>query len=141
MIDILTQHQGSDAEMIQELTQHVAAVRASAGLGDRTQVAKMEATVRANPGKCFDFGADGSATLRTVSAAYPAGRFEVCSLRELRTRVPSNAESQNRRVRLWVLDGVSPATDIGSLQATAGPNTLFQVASQFNCLESPGPYA
>jgi hypothetical protein len=38
------------------------------------------------------------------------------------------------------LDGASPATDIGSLQATAGPGTLFQVASQFNCLESPGPY-
>ena len=32
----------------------------------------------------------------------------------------------------------SPATDIGSLQATAGPSTLFQVASQFNnCLELP----
>jgi hypothetical protein len=42
-------------------------------------------------------------------------------------------------VRLWVLDGASPATDIGSLQATAGPGTLFQVASQFNCLEAPGP--
>jgi hypothetical protein len=44
------------------------------------------------------------------------------------------------QVRLWVLDGASPATDIGSLQATAGPGTLFQVASQFNCLESAGPY-
>jgi len=39
-----------------------------------------------------------------------------------------------------VLDGVSPATDIGALQAVAPPNSLFQVASQFNCLESPGPY-
>ena len=32
------------------------------------------------------------------------------------------------------------ATDIGSLQATAGPGMLFQVASQFNCLEAPGPF-
>ena len=43
-------------------------------------------------------------------------------------------------MRLWGLEGVSPATDIGSLQATTGPGTLFQVASQCNCLESPGPY-
>jgi hypothetical protein len=35
---------------------------------------------------------------------------------------------------------MSPATDIGSLQATAGAGTLFPAASQFNCLESPGPY-
>jgi hypothetical protein len=39
-----------------------------------------------------------------------------------------------------VLDGVSPATDIGALQATAPPGTVFQVASQFNCLESPGAF-
>src|SRR5207244_9763794 len=43
-------------------------------------------------------------------------------------------------VRLWVLDGASPATDVGSLQGTAEEGTLFQVASQFNCLESPGPF-
>src|SRR5262249_24955810 len=44
------------------------------------------------------------------------------------------------QARLWVLDGAGPATDIGSLQATAGERALFQVASQFNCLESPGPF-
>jgi hypothetical protein len=43
-------------------------------------------------------------------------------------------------VRFWVFDGISPLTDIGSLQATSGDNTVFQVASQFNCLESPGRY-
>jgi AhpD family alkylhydroperoxidase len=36
-----------------------------------------------------------------------------------------------------VLDGASPATDIGALQATAPAGSLFQVASQFNCLEAP----
>jgi hypothetical protein len=35
------------------------------------------------------------------------------------------------------LAGDSPATDIGSLQSQAGAGTLFQVASQFNCLEAP----
>src|SRR5581483_7785035 len=44
------------------------------------------------------------------------------------------------RLRLWVLDGAHPATDVGGLQATAPPGSLFQAASQFNCLESPGPY-
>jgi hypothetical protein len=29
---------------------------------------------------------------------------------------------------------------VGGLQATAPPGSLFQAASQFNCLESPGPY-
>jgi hypothetical protein len=37
-----------------------------------------------------------------------------------------------------VLDGPGAATDVGGLQATAPPGTLFQAASQFNCLESPG---
>ena len=43
------------------------------------------------------------------------------------------------RCRLWVLDGEGPATDIGALQATAPEGVLFQVASQFNALESTGP--
>ncbi|HET7501498.1 MAG TPA: hypothetical protein VFK02_10860, partial [Kofleriaceae bacterium] len=44
------------------------------------------------------------------------------------------------RRRLWIFDGASPATDIGALQATAAPGSLFQVASQFNCLEAPGAF-
>ena len=40
-------------------------------------------------------------------------------------------------VRFFVLDGASPVTDIGALQATAPAGSLFQVASQFNCLEAP----
>jgi hypothetical protein len=43
-------------------------------------------------------------------------------------------------LRLWVFTGASPLTDVGALQAMAAPGSLFQVASQFNCLESPGPY-
>ncbi len=44
------------------------------------------------------------------------------------------------RARLWLLDGACPATDIGALQASASEGSLFQVASQYNCLESPGPF-
>ena len=44
------------------------------------------------------------------------------------------------RPRLVVLTGASPLTDIGTLQAHAADGTAFQVASQFNCLESPGPH-
>jgi hypothetical protein len=39
-----------------------------------------------------------------------------------------------------VLLGAAPATDIATLQATAEPGVLFQVASQFNCLEAPGAH-
>jgi hypothetical protein len=43
-------------------------------------------------------------------------------------------------VRFAVVLGADEITDIGALQASAPPRMLFQVASQFNCLESPGPY-
>lgn len=39
-----------------------------------------------------------------------------------------------------MLDGAGQATDVGGLQATAPPGSLFQAASQLNCLGSPGPY-
>jgi predicted Rdx family selenoprotein len=39
-----------------------------------------------------------------------------------------------------LLIGEGSLSDIGSLQAANSNNTLFQVASQFNCLESPGRY-
>jgi len=44
------------------------------------------------------------------------------------------------KARLWLFHGVSPMKDIGALQATSGDGTLFQVASQFNCLEATGPH-
>jgi len=58
---------------------------------------------------------------------------------ELKRRA-ERAATSSARARLWVLDGTHPLTDIGSLQAWAPAGSLFQVASQFNCLESPGPY-
>ena len=97
--------------------------------------------MRTRPERSFVFDAAGAAMVRTADAHVPAGRFETPSIGELRRRAASARRGgTGGRVRLWVLEGVSPATDIGSLQATTGPGTLFQVASQFNCLESPGPY-
>ena len=144
MIELLLTQAGDpglEEHFLQEVSTHVAAVKASAGAADRRQVARIEAAVRANPDASFQFDAAGSGTLRTTDAGIPAGRFETPSLGALRKRVAAaRTGGASGRVRLWVLDGASPATDIGSLQATAGPVTLFQVASQFNCLESPGPY-
>jgi hypothetical protein len=96
-----------------------------------------------DPKRALRFASDGSATLVAAGRRYQAGRFEVLRLCELRARALAARERGHRRtphLRLWVLDGASPATDIGALQATAAPGSLFQVASQFNCLESPGPF-
>jgi hypothetical protein len=143
MIDQLLEQAGDasrEQSLLRDLSVHVATVKASAGAGDPRQVGRIEAQVRADPQAAFRFDATGAATLRTTEASFPAGRFETPSIGMLRRAAAARRSgSTGGRVRLWVLDGASPATDIGSLQATAGPGTLFQVASQFNCLESPGP--
>ena len=144
MIELLLKQAGDpslEQHFLRELSAHVAAVKATAGAGDRRQVGRIEATVRTDPEASFHFDAAGAGTLRTAEASFPAGRFETPSIGDLRKRAAAaRTGGAGGRVRLWVLDGASPATDIGSLQATAGPSTLFQVASQFNCLESPGPH-
>jgi hypothetical protein len=144
MIDRLLEQVGDpsqEKQLLQELLAHVAAVKASAGARDRRQVARIEAEVRAHPETSIHLDTAGNGTLRCTDISIPAGRFETPSIGALRKRAAAGRiGSATGRVRLWVLDGASPATDIGSLQATAGPGTLFQVASQFNCLESPGPY-
>jgi hypothetical protein len=106
-------------------------------------VARTEAEVRADPGKCIRFDTTGLATLTAAGRAYQAGRFETPRLGALRRRAEeakANAGGKAGALRLFVLDGASPATDIGSLQATAPPESLFEVASQFNCLEATGPF-
>jgi hypothetical protein len=98
--------------------------------GDRSQVDHWEAAVEADPLGSFRIDVNGFAWLGELAA----GRFAARSLRDLRaTGNPGN-------LRLWVLNGTHPVTDIGALQASAPPGSLFQVASQFNCLESPGAY-
>ncbi len=143
MLDALVR-QGSDpaahAELLREVRAHVARVEASAGRGDAKQVREAEDDVIAGRGT-FTFDGDGRAVLTAAGMTWCAGRFETVSVATLRQRaLDHKTAGAAGRARLWVLLGRSPATDIGALQATAHDGTLFQVASQFNCLESPGPY-
>jgi len=119
------------------------AVVASRGRGDRDRVARAEADVRADPARCVRFADDGHATVDAAGARHAGGRFEVPALCDLAARALGARVRAGRpaaALRLWIVDGAGPVTDIGALQATAPPRTLFQVASQFNCLESPGAF-
>jgi hypothetical protein len=105
---------------------------------DRNIVAAAEADVRRDPRAAFVFEADGTATLDAAGHRWKAGRFELASIAALKKRAASRAVA-GHRARLFALLGEDVATDIGALQAAARPASLFQVASQFNCLEAPGP--
>src|SRR5438067_229726 len=106
-----------EQHFLQEISAHVAAVKASAAAGDRHQVAVIEAAVRTHPENSFRFDAAGASTLRTDEASFSAGRFETPSIGDLRKRaLAARTSGAGGSVRLWVLDGASPATDIGSLQ-------------------------
>lgn len=137
----------AEKDLRAEVASHVAQVRASAKRGDRGLVRVAESAVRADA-STIAFDPSGSATLTAGGHAWSAGRFEAVSLGELRSRARRKQgdaggglkAGERPRARLWLLDGVSPATDIGALQASASEGSLFQVASQFNCLESPGPF-
>ncbi len=133
---------GRDA-VIAGFDDHLRSTLAARGGGDAAAVARAEAEVAADPPGTIRFDASGTATVTAGGRAYQGGRFEVLPLCELRSRalaMRARAGRPDARRRLWVLDGASPVTDIGALQASAAPGSLFQVASQFNCLESPGAY-
>jgi hypothetical protein len=139
MIDLFLKY-AADPAAGPELDAAMAKLMGTAGQGKADLVEKAELAVRAaKPGEAFSFSADGFATLEVEGHTWHAGRFETPSIAELRERAKSD-KAGNGRLRLWVLDGPGPATDVGGLQATAPPGSLFQAASQFNCLESPGPY-
>jgi len=101
-------------------------------------LAEIEREVSASPESCFSFAESGEATLTAAGRSFAAGRFTTPTLGELRSRVTSRSPGGGRVV-LSVLHGAHALTDIGTLQATAPAGTLFQVASQFNCLEATGP--
>lgn len=129
------------ATVLAAIERQTVQVVAGRGAGRVEEVERVESLVAAAPERAFRFGADGSAALSVGGRRYQAGRFEVLPLCELRARALAGRRwgGEGRR-RLWVLDGSAPITDIGALQACAAPGTLFQVASQFNCLEAPGAY-
>lgn len=146
MLELLDGYDGSAAaqrRILEGLARHQQAVLAARGRGDLRQVAAAEGEVCADPTRCLRFNDSGVATLYAAGRAYQAGRFETPQLGDLRARARAarqRAGDPAARARLFVLDGAGPLTDIGALQAAAPPGSLFQVASQFNCLESPGSY-
>ena len=109
-------------------------LRAAGPAGDRTLVARAEEVVRRDP-SLFRFDPHGVATLSAEGRDYGAGRFACRSLRSLGQSLPS---ASGGRIRLFVMVGGSPITDVGALQGMAPPRSMFQAASQFNCLEAPG---
>lgn len=112
-----------------------AMVLASAKKTDRRIVAEAEQAVCANPGAAFAWAESGHATLSVGARSFAAGRFSTPTLGSLKSAVA--AQKKGGRMRLFVLDGAALMTDIGAMQAFAPPDTLFQVASQLNCLEAP----
>jgi predicted Rdx family selenoprotein len=120
------------------------------GALDREEVhgllTRIEADVRRDVRGAFAWDDEGSAGMaaRLVAGgrSYRAGRFVTRSIRDLESRVRRQTTvtaTAAGRLSFSVLLGEHALTDIGTLQAAAGPGTLFQVASQFNCLEAPGP--
>lgn len=109
----------------------------------------IEAAVRRDVRGAFVFDDDRNARDATGAAArlavggrsYRAGRFATRAIGDLESSVTMarRLDAAAGRISFSVLVGEHPLTDIGMLQAIAGPDTLFQVASQFNCLEAPGP--
>lgn len=126
-----------DSATASELDQAIERLLDSKGKGPWRLVDSAEKYVRSLlPGEAFDFDAEEFATLHFEEHSWKAGRFSTPSIGELKQRATANLNG-NHRTRLWVFTGAHPATDIGGLQATATPGSLFQAASQFNCLESP----
>ncbi|MDP3277134.1 MAG: hypothetical protein Q8Q09_18225 [Deltaproteobacteria bacterium] len=123
-----------------ELQAARARVADSRGKGDRGVVARVERAVSAAPRDTISFDPSGHATVRAGGEEFSGGVFKVRSIASLREAVVARSDAPTNSVRLSVLEGQDAVTDIGALQAMAPTSTLFQAASQFNCLESPGAY-
>ncbi|HVV88093.1 MAG TPA: hypothetical protein VHE35_33865 [Kofleriaceae bacterium] len=146
MLELLDAFEGGGRKaLVAEVERHARAAVDARGKGHVGEVARVEAAVAADPARAITFDADGFATVTVPGARHGGGRFEAATIGTLRARAAdlrarAGGERPAAGRRLWILDGMSPATDIGALQASAAPGSLFQAASQFNCLESPGAY-
>ncbi len=132
MIEALADYDGSDdskASLVQAFSVNPKSHQRRTGV--RSVVREFEEIVANDPAGAFSFDSDGFATL----GSYQAGRFRCRSIGELYGKVPRRTD--NGRLTLWLFEGTGSSTDIGSLQAVAPSGTLFQVASQYNCLEAP----
>ena len=85
----------------------------------------------------FEHSSSGPIKLHFKGQTWQTGLFSTPSLAELESKQTRRSQA---KFRFHIMSGADPLTDIGSLQAFAAPHTLFQMASQFNTLESPGPY-
>lgn len=103
---------------------------------DRTMVERIEAELAKSPQRLVSFDASGRATLTGAGRQFDGGRFSVKSLGRLKQEALAH-RTAGAKVTFSVIAGQDPLTDIGLLQAAASPGSLFQVASQFNCLEAP----
>lgn len=132
MIERLIEASSTDADRERWVRQIATAVPQS-----RRIVFDAERSAMTEPERCFELDERGYATLRVGGTSFAAGRLETPTVAELRAR----AEAGGARgiCRLFVLHGTSAFTDVATLQAFFGDDTLFQVASQFNTLEAPGP--
>ena len=115
------------------------AVRARGRSTAATTAAALEAVVEEDADAAFTYDAAGTATLHAEGRTYGAGRFTTPTLAELRAPLLASKAPRVPRARLSILHGRDVLTDIGALQGSAPDGVLFQVASQFNCLEAPGP--
>lgn len=142
MLDLLETYMATNdatalCDGVDSLTSDVESMRRN----DRGIVARAEAIVKANPDSIV-FDETGAATLTIDGHTWSAGRFTTPTLDGLRERAMAKREAAGRsgNARLWVLNGVGSAFDIGALQAHGPDESLYQVASQLNCLEAMGPH-
>jgi len=122
-----------------ELNAARARVLASKGKGDINLVADVEKEVKRALQSSISFDPTDLATVEAGDQRYCGGRFATPSIGELEASVIKRAAKGSPTPTISVIEGRDPVTDIGALQAMAPASTLFQVASQFNCLEAPGP--
>ncbi|MGE0487253.1 MAG: hypothetical protein AB7Q81_24075 [Gammaproteobacteria bacterium] len=111
--------------------------RAEAGI--RAHIDAIEQAVKTAPDEHVVFADDGYASLTFDDRRYAAGRFELPRIGTLKQALAASRACATGVVNLMRLGGRRADRDIGHLQANAPPGTLFQVASQFNCLESTKP--
>lgn len=144
VLDMIIHHgsePGNETALRREIAAHIDYLRSSVQPGARELVREVESAVQECSDEVFTFTHENHCRIHYKHWQWDAGFFETASILELRKRAEvRRAAGGNGKVRLFFLDGVSPFTDIGSLQATCGGETLFQVASQFNCLESVGDF-
>ena len=104
----------------------------------RARLAQAEAQAQSGPA-AFEFAADGTGHLQVGEQVYALGRFSTPSLQELRALAERRSGAGQPELKLYILLGASPLSDIQYQEAYADGETVFQLASQFNGLEAPAP--